>query len=208
MMGGCGSGRRGGRNLTDDFLRLDVRKLQRAGVLQPGWRGSWQWMWRSGRKADILIEASESSIRLRYTNPRNGQRKDYDYRVRLSRSTCHYGGSRPWFVCPACGRRVAILYGGSVYACRRCHQLAYESQRETSGDRAIRKADAIRRRLGWPAGIALPMGDRPKNMRHTTYLRLLQQYNALVQIGLEGIRRDLGLVNARLDGAQRRLKAI
>ncbi len=207
-MGGPGSGRRGGRGLTDDLLRLDVRALQRAGALQPGWRGSWGWTWRSGRKADIWIEASESSIRLRYTNKHNGKSRDFDYKVWISRSTCNFGGNRAWFLCPSCGRRVAVLFGGSVYACRHCHRLAYESQRETAGDRAIRRADAIRRRLGWPAGILNSMGDRPKHMRHTTYLRLLHEYNALVQIGLEGIQRDLGLVNARLDAARRNLRAI
>lgn len=204
-MGGSGSGRRGGRDLTTDFLRLDVRALQRAGALQPGWRGSWQWTWRGGRKSDILIEASESFIRLRYTNTRHGQRKDYDYTVYLSRSSCHYGGSRAWFVCPACGRRVAILYGGSTYLCRHCHQLAYESQRETSGGRAIRKADAIRKHLGWVPGILNGPGDRPKHMRHATFLKLLTEYNGLVELGLEGIRRDLGLVHARLDAAAKRL---
>jgi len=207
-MGGSGSGRRGGRDLTGDLLRLDVRKLQRAGALQSGWRGSWQWTWRSGRKADIWIEAAADHIRLRYTNTCNGQRKDYDYRVWLSRSSCNFGGSRAWFLCPSCGRRCAVLHGGSVYACRQCHQLAYESQRESDSDRAIRRADKIRRRLGWPAGILNAIGDRPKNMRHTTYLRLLHEYNGLVQIGFEGIRRDLGLINARLDVARRRLKAI
>ena len=50
--------------------------------------------------------------------------------MRLSRSSCHYGGERPWFLCPHCGRRVAILYGGAVFACRTCYGLAYEVQRE------------------------------------------------------------------------------
>jgi len=184
---------------------LDVRQLQRAGALTPGWRGGWQWTRRSG-KSDIGIEASESFIRLRYTSTRHGQRKEYDYTVHLSRSSCHYGGSRPWFICPACGRRVAILYGGAVYACRHCHQLAYESQRESAGDRAIRRADAIRRRLGWPAGFLNGLGDRPKHMRHTTFLRLLTEYNSLVQIGLQDWARQFGIMESRLGQAEAALR--
>jgi hypothetical protein len=29
-----------------------------------------------------------------------------------------------------CGQRVAILYGGDIFACRHCYQLAYPSARE------------------------------------------------------------------------------
>ena len=165
-------------------------------------------MRRGETRAEINIEAFDLSMLLRYKATNGGERKSYDYAVGLSWTGCNYGGRRPWFLCPCCGRRVAILYGGAMFACRHCRKLAYEVQRETAGDRAIRRADAIRRRLGWPAGILNSMGDRPKHMRHTTYLRLLHEYNALVQIGLEGIQRDLGLVNARLDAARRNLRAI
>jgi hypothetical protein len=42
-----------------------------------------------------------------------------------------------WFICPAvgCGRCVAILYGGGIFACRHCYRLAYASSREEAGGR-------------------------------------------------------------------------
>ena len=48
--------------------------------------------------------------------------KDEHYAVRIVRTVCNLGGSRAWFICPAvgCGRRVAILYGGGIFACRHC----------------------------------------------------------------------------------------
>src|ERR1700730_635478 len=59
------------------------------------------------------------------------------------------------FFCPAagCGRRVAILYGGGIFACRRRYRLAYASSREEAGGRATRRADSLRARLGWEPGI-------------------------------------------------------
>lgn len=203
-MGGSGSGRRGGRNTTGYLLRLDVRQLQRAGVLTPGWRGGWQWTRRSG-KSDIGIEAEVDHIRLRYTNKRNGESRDFDYTVRLSRSSCHYGGDRAWFICPAqgCGRRVAILYGGSVYACRHCHQLAYESQRETSSDRAIRRADAIRDRLKWEPGILNPDGWKPKGMHWRTFWRLKADHDQLKGAGMQAWAQQLGIMEGRIDKLRR-----
>jgi hypothetical protein len=43
---------------------------------------------------------------------------DYEYAVLLEWTRCHYGGERAWFRCPVigCGRRVAILYGGAIFA--------------------------------------------------------------------------------------------
>lgn len=64
--------------------------------------------------------------------------QDMNDRVRLDRTSCHYAGERAWFRCPVrvCGRRVAILYGGKVFAYRKCYDLASPSQREDASDRA------------------------------------------------------------------------
>jgi hypothetical protein len=52
--------------------------------------------------------------------------------LRIERTPCNLGGSRHWFICPVvgCGRRVAILYGGGIFACRQCHRFAYASSRD------------------------------------------------------------------------------
>jgi hypothetical protein len=88
---------------------------------------------------------------LSYRHRRPGQEwESKEYPVLLKRTCCHYGGERVWFRCPAleCGRRVAILYGGAVYACPHCYRLAYQSQRESFSDRAATRVEAIRERLG------------------------------------------------------------
>ncbi len=58
--------------------------------------------------------------------------EDYDYTVRLSRAVATMAVN----VCGSCallGRRVAILYGGAMFACRALG-LAYEAQREDEMD--------------------------------------------------------------------------
>jgi hypothetical protein len=49
--------------------------------------------------------------------------------VYLHPTSLHFGGVRWWFSCPGCGRRCAKLHlrRGSVFQCRTCHDLTYES---------------------------------------------------------------------------------
>ncbi|PLS87272.1 MAG: hypothetical protein CYG60_02820 [Actinobacteria bacterium] len=93
----------------------------------------------------------------------------------LEWTPCNFGGERPWFVCPGegCARRVAILYGPSPRQplCRRCRDLAYESQREDGIARAKRRAEKARSRLP-------PSGTRPKGMHHATFQKLAQDYQS------------------------------
>lgn len=35
--------------------------------------------------------------------PASGEWRDEEYRMRIVRTACNIGGSRPWFVCPAAG---------------------------------------------------------------------------------------------------------
>jgi uncharacterized protein YlaI len=39
------------------------------------------------------------------------------------------GGFRFWFLCPECGKRVAVLYRIGYYLCKDCHSLSYSSRR-------------------------------------------------------------------------------
>jgi hypothetical protein len=106
--------------------------------------------------------------------------QDIDERIGLSFSSCHYGGKRPWFVCPMaeCGRTVAVLYrSGLRFLCRHCHSLAYASQRAGRAERALRRGQKIRTRLGGSPFVIDPFPAKPKRMRWATYGRLLEQAN-------------------------------
>lgn len=203
-MGGRGSGRRSqsGRDATDDYRALDVRRWQRDGFLTPGRAFGWIWTRNGETTASIQVQTELDKVILSYRHRSGGgEWKDEHYSVRLEWSSCTYGGQRAWFLCPAagCGRRVALIYGGGIFACRHCHRLAYPCQRETADDRAARRADSIRRRLGWAVGIFNPSGGKPKGMRWRTFQRLSAEHDTFVKESLAGMARRLGIMKERLD---------
>lgn len=198
-MGGLGSGRHwhyGGKDTTDDYRTLDVRRWQRDGLLTPGRAFGWQWTRRGEVVASIQARAETGRIILSYRHRSGGSEwTNKEYPVLLDWTPCHYGGQRAWFMCPAqgCERRVAILYCGGIFACRHCYRLAYPSQRESDYDRAARQADKIRERLGWEPGILNGSGGKPKGMRWRTFERLTAEHDALVNESLAGAMRRFGI---------------
>ena len=203
-MGGRGSGRRyqGGKDITSDYRSLDVRRLQRDGLLAPGKAFSWTWTRDDKTVASIQLRTEANRLILDYRYRRRGDDwQPMEYPVWLDWTDCTFGGRRAWFRCPAqgCGRRVAILYLAGMFVCRHCLRLAYVCQRESADDRAARRADRIRVQLGWELGILNGKGWKPKGMRCRTFERLSAEHDAFVSVSLAGMAKRLGLLRGQID---------
>ena len=190
-MGGTGSGRKyyfGAKDTTEDYRSIDVRRWNRDGLLTPGQSFGWQWSRNDEKVASIQCRTESNRVTLTYSHRTRGEDvwKHETYPVYLDWTGCNLGGKRPWFRCPAlgCGRRVAILYGGAIFACRHCHQLVYASQREILDNRIMRKADKIRERLEWEPGILNDCGWKPKGMHWSTYEKLTALHDEIVRTSL------------------------
>lgn len=178
-MGGWGSGRRwDSKPTTADYRQIDLRRLQRDGFLERGSSFSLRWSRNGEPTGDINIRSESDRVILDYRSRKGGgEWTEQEYPVMLERTPCHYGGERVWFRCPAsrCGRRVAILYGGTIFACRHCHRLAYPCQQESPGPRADSRAWKIRERCGGSGCLLDPLLRR-KGMHHRTFRRLERSY--------------------------------
>jgi hypothetical protein len=150
---------------------------------------------RGGRECGSIsyivdtLDDDNPHLTLDYTN--NGE--PMKYRVYLLKSTPNYGGSRWWFKCPAigCGRRVGVLYGGRVFICRKCRDIAYESQNERGYNRALSKAQKIHKKLGG-SGCTMDYVPKPKGMHWKTYNRLMHQMQSYEMISYQGISKHFG----------------
>ena len=112
------------RRKTSDCRQLDVRQLQRDGLLvSQQFRFHW-----AEFDAAVNVAVGEDRINLSYRDRLAGGVTIYS--IPIERTPCHLDGDRPWFACPTCTRRVAILYSHKAgkFACRTCHGLAYLSQ--------------------------------------------------------------------------------
>ena len=199
-MGGVGSGnwyrRFDAKTTMDRCHGLDVRNLYREGFLEPGacFRSSWS---RAGRETGSIcgfVDRYQVILSYRY-RPAGGGWEDVAEAVSLSWTPCNFGGERPWFICPGagCWRGVAILYGaGKYFLCRHCYDLRYGSQREDKKDRALRRVQKIRMRLGGSASMTEPFPKRPKGMHRDTYMRLFWEYDEAESEHLAGAREWLG----------------
>lgn len=198
-MGGMGSGhysRQHANSTTNMYPALDVRDLQRRGLLKPGVTFTVHWNGNAQGAASIQVRTESNEMTLSYRRRGHGKNwKDESYPVRLDWTPCHLGGKRPWFICPTaeCGRRVAIIYGGARFACRRCYRLAYSSQRAAAHLRTARRADKIRLSLGWPRGILNAPGWKPKGMHWRTFDKLTAEHDTFAAMSLVEAARWFGI---------------
>ena len=89
----------------------------------------------------VSVMDGDNYARLYYTitDLSKGDETEYDYKIKLTTTPCHFGGIRYWFICPLsvgsvpCGRRVAKLYrapNADYYGCRHCYDLTYQSRND------------------------------------------------------------------------------
>jgi len=172
-MGGMGSGTwsRNSKNTVEQYHAIDIRTLCKKGRLQPGDSGEIKYSMGGTPTGVIYYRALDEELGLIYgyrsgdTWLTVGETLYFDY------SDCHFEGVRQWFSCPRCWSRVAVLYAGH-FACRKCLNLVYESQRENPLIRSIRRSKKAVGKLG---DMTNGIPGRPKGMHRETYYRLLRE---------------------------------
>lgn len=159
-----GSGRPGHRLVAERAKRIDIRRWHKAGYLVEAKQFTWQWTCDGEVTGTIGVTAFSDSLRLNYSV---GGR-DASQTISTRSTPCHYGGSRPWFACPVCNDRAAVLYlRAGRFACRHCQRVSYQSQSGSAMDRVCARYHRL---------DALVMAPKPKWQRKATRQRLWDRY--------------------------------
>jgi len=187
----CGAGRPGLHVKAEHCRSLDVRRLARENILRPG---SWGWKWSDKETGEVLasigICGAADGLTLSYAV--NGS--PVLEHIGIKRTACALGGSRPWFACPRCGGRVALLYlRGGRFKCRKCHDLRYASQSEDAMGRSWLKQQKLEARLGenWR---------RPKGMHRKTREAILAKVWACEEVREDALAAYCERVGFKLRG--------
>jgi hypothetical protein len=212
MMGGVGSGRPSGsgRDTVEACRSIDVNRLHKMGCLRDGWAGGWRWTNEGEKVASINLRAEADRLQLSYgVRIGGGKWEGVAETVSIVPAACRFGGMRPYFICPgvvngiACGRRVAKLHcAGRYFLCRHCCRMAHASQSEGARDRALRRANKIRQRLGGDPDLVAPFPPKPRGMCRRTYERLREQALAAEMLADESFALQAERLLARIDNAK------
>jgi len=137
------------RKTVEECKMIDTPWLRRHGYFCGYKSGGIKWTNAAGAVISSIGIAvsvddellSGKYLRLTYTQTDVVGRdaREFDYKIELVTTPCHFGGVRYWFICPLvvngrpCRRRVSTLYlppNGEYFGCRHCHDLTYRSQKE------------------------------------------------------------------------------
>lgn len=183
------------RSTTESAPSLDVRKLNRDGLLAKGTRSTVN----AENAATATLLAGTDSIDIAYTlSGGKAQPLSVSQAVTLTTTSCNYGNDRTWFECPGCGSRVAVVYLGDRVACRTCSGLHYRCQSETPINRMVRRLNKINAELKsaydrQPVGkfntalnselnpLIASIPERPGHMKKSKYTRLANEAEAIKQ---------------------------
>lgn len=167
----------------DDLLRVDVRYMARHGLLRPYASSFMSWSRNGFEVLRVQLRAFSKVLLI------DGVKPDATERVSIVCSRCNFGAQRPWFICPKCRRRVAILYLCPALLCRNCTGLHYKSQHQVrmmrEFERAMRLQYKINSEFTRLFGELAPCDEIPKKKyRHwRTHDQLVMKLKAL-NVGL------------------------
>jgi hypothetical protein len=157
----------------DDCLRLDVRYLARNGYLEQGSRKAMGWKVQGEFCGSAFVTAGASAIDVVGDKGQTGRVGDS---IEIERTPCTYGGARPWFQCPECSRRCAVLFLNQNFVCRMCRGVLYLTDVLSKSKRLQSRREQAARHLG----LDLATGEivTPRYMHGGRWARYWRQYEA------------------------------
>lgn len=116
----------------------------------------------------VRAEPGPGYLKITYRNHKNST-----YNIPVEKQPCNYGGFRYFFKCPLCQGRMRMLYfaQNSVFLCRKCLNLSYESQCRRPAMRYAYMSDKIKSHIK-DRGGDIDYYKKPPRMHQSTYQRL------------------------------------
>jgi hypothetical protein len=178
--------RRYNHPVCEDFLRVDIRNPSFVTKGRPEWRRP---------AASVIVFVSGDDARFIHDN--------LDYLVPIVRTRCNYGGTRPWFLCPTCGDRRAVMHAppnGGRFGCRGCLKLLYLSECDDEFGRNLLKVRRLEQDVCAAIGgvvCTAPVVERPKGQHLATYERRMRKLVNARAAFLQVWAKESGIIGGR-----------
>lgn len=121
---------------------------------------------------DVKADAYPNHLKITYR-----KRKNCSYMIAIDKLTCNYSGFRYFFKCPLCQKRMRFLYFAeqSIFLCRNCLNLSYESQHLRPIWRYSHMQDKAKKLIKQKGGD-LDTYKKPPKMHQNTYQKLKSKH--------------------------------
>jgi hypothetical protein len=194
------AGRPAQRELVERCFSIDVRTLARRGLLVGSATPELLLLCREGNPATkwTYVEFQRGKLQVAY--------KEHGVsccaEISIEYTAGQFGGCRPWFRCPQCERRSALLYLGPLgFSCRVCRQLNYASQRLGICGKSWARQRVLEGQLGERCS-------RPKWMRSARYRHLMAEIVDCIRVREEWLAWAMGTLRPELDRLTEHRKAL
>jgi hypothetical protein len=137
------------KNLVEDSLTIDIRDFTKSKWFYPGAIGALRWHQGQMETGCALWRLNGDAVRLTVQEKRSDIVWEQDIRLGRTRTRL---GERIWLLCPDCRANAMKLHcprRRQHFACRRCHDLLYQSQVDgySKMDWALAKVRTLGREL-------------------------------------------------------------
>ncbi len=133
----CG-GHNKGKNTIEEMLYIDINQHKQ--YFNKTFINSWYY--KGIFKASIKFTLSKKILKFS-CKIRDIQKIG---KINIDYTKCNYGNTRPWFICPVCKKRYAILYfNNHSFYCRKCLNLNYKSSQLSKNDNLTRLATKLKK---------------------------------------------------------------
>jgi len=197
----------GAKRIAESCQRLDLSRLLKEYGLSAGGTVSMSWQNTHGGATKVRVKMSHESdwIEIQpwdYHTPSPIQ--EYSQVIRLTHQRQHFGGTRPYFLCPTCRTKRRVLYARRVFACWECHDLTYYTRVRDEMDVANHLLDKLQRKYGLADGTSTSEWQRPKYMRLEKYWQICWKVMELQRRNLRGLDAQIAI---EWPGMYERIKA-
>jgi len=166
-MSPIGSPRSSPRLFLENHPAVNIFDLYRRGALVHGTTTALQWP-----QLTVQVRADYGRLFIAV----DGGLEDI---VLIDHMAAHYGGDRPYFLCPACGRRTWNLYmREGRLECRLCLGFSYARRHVYRWCPALHRVRRMRALLGGELTPFAPLPPRRPNQWRQTYDRLIRRLEA------------------------------